>query len=305
MEQIDFSVIIVSYNNTEKQIINTIESCTKQKKVRYEILIADDGSDMNHYESINRYMSLIKFSNYKLVNHQNNLGTVKNIQYALKYVSGKYIKILGAGDELSDDLVLHDVLKYFNQTKESVIFTKMINKIKHKEDFIYKKCKLPITIKKYNNKSFNYRKDILVYSNFISGASLYFERNTLDILISEISDHVIYIEDAMQFLCIVHNINISLYNRVSIIYEYGTGISTNKENSFHKKLEEDMNSIMNYILNHYSNIDVVKEKKRFDNHNKIKKAIYNPSYILRRIEVTLYRNSLNTYCKKGEKNGEY
>lgn len=119
------SVIIVTYNQ-EKYIKDTIKSILNQNYNNIEIIIADDGTPNFNVENIKKYIEEKKKENIKYISvntNKNNLGTVKNINNALRLTRGGYIKIIGGDDTFFSSTTFSDQIKVleFDHTKYAVI----------------------------------------------------------------------------------------------------------------------------------------------------------------------------------------
>lgn len=286
MHKCEFCILLVSYNPKLKQLLNTIDSVLCQKNITIQIVIADDGSKNNFYKEIELYLKKQFFYEYTFVYHKENFGTVKNIIYALPYCKGCYLKIIGAGDMLSSLDALNLVYNKFETEKCKIIFSKMENYRLDKSDKIYSiKSKIPITINKYKNPKFNYKKDIVTYSNNISGASMFFEFDTFLLLITEIDNIVLFAEDYIQYLAILKGFDIKFIDKYLIFYEYGTGISTSeKANS---KIKEDHINFIKYVYDNY-NSNLLDDRKRLETKSIIGKCITFPSFSYRKLKNRIY-----------------
>lgn len=103
-----FSVIVVCYNNSQ-YLYDCIDSILKQDYDNIELVIADDYSKVFDIEGIKTYINSNAFDNIKhfdIYQNECNLGTVKNINRAIKKCSGTYLKVIAADDALYDGLVL-------------------------------------------------------------------------------------------------------------------------------------------------------------------------------------------------------
>lgn len=92
------SVIIPSYNN-EKYITDTINSIIQQTYENLELIIIDDGSTDNSYNTIQNIINHNKraFNNIIIEQHKNS-GIVSTLNIALKHVQGEYIYFIASDD---------------------------------------------------------------------------------------------------------------------------------------------------------------------------------------------------------------
>ena len=89
-DQILFSVIILTYNNTE-YLFGLLDSLFKQTYNNIELIISDDASTSFDMNKIDNYIKSNKKNNivsYQIIIRKKNGGTVKNINGALKRCNG-------------------------------------------------------------------------------------------------------------------------------------------------------------------------------------------------------------------------
>ena len=94
------SVIILAYNN-QRYLPETIESVLAQDYPNMEVIISDDGSsdfDVSYWERYihERYPNACGYT--KIRKNAVNLGIVRHCNIVIRQASGKYIKMLPAGD---------------------------------------------------------------------------------------------------------------------------------------------------------------------------------------------------------------
>lgn len=109
------SVVIISYNNLQ-YIKECLDSLFSQSYPSIELIIADDGSENFDMIMLRDYIEKNKSDNIKFIQiftNSENLGTVKNINKALKKVCGEYVKILAADDLFYQDDAILKCVNYF------------------------------------------------------------------------------------------------------------------------------------------------------------------------------------------------
>jgi glycosyltransferase involved in cell wall biosynthesis len=89
------SVIMPNYN-CERYLSESIESILKQSFKNLEFIIVDDGSTDNSLKIIQKYAKLDK--RIKVLVNKKNLGLIKTLNRALKFVKGKYVARMDADD---------------------------------------------------------------------------------------------------------------------------------------------------------------------------------------------------------------
>ncbi|NZA40106.1 glycosyltransferase [Eubacterium callanderi] len=109
-DQILFSVIILTYNNTE-YLFGLLDSLFKQTYNNIELIISDDASTSFDMNKIDNYIKSNKKNNivsYQIIIRKKNGGTVKNINGALKRCNGEIIKLIAADDAFYNDNVIEN-----------------------------------------------------------------------------------------------------------------------------------------------------------------------------------------------------
>ena len=123
------SFIILIYRRFEG-ITETLQSIFDQDYPHIEIILSDDGSDQ--YESeigkIRDYVEAHRTGNILRVvyNHlDQNQGTVRNINSALRLAEGRYVKMLGAEDTLVHSGVLSRYVDFLENSGCLICFSKL------------------------------------------------------------------------------------------------------------------------------------------------------------------------------------
>lgn len=106
------SVIVISFNS-EKTIIDTLNSVLSQTYSNIEMILSDDGSDDRTISVAKEWEIENNVTNLKIVSSKMNYGIPHNCNQGIKASSGKYIKIIAG-----DDLLYPDAIeKYYNEAK--------------------------------------------------------------------------------------------------------------------------------------------------------------------------------------------
>lgn len=141
------SVIVVTYNS-EKFILETLESVKEQSYRELEIIIADDSSKDKTVEKVEKWIEKNRenFNNIVLLKNKVNIGISKNIQRALEKCKGEYIKVI-AGDDLLKSNCILDNYNFAKSNGSDFVFSngdkfKVVNSKKiYIEELISKKKK--------------------------------------------------------------------------------------------------------------------------------------------------------------------
>lgn len=302
----DVSVIVLTYFPDKCKLLSTLKSVLLQKNVSYEILIADDGSDNFYKSEIEEIMEKYKFTDYKFVTHQKNQGTVINFYDAVKQAKGEVIKPISPGDYLYSENTLFNVLKFMKENSADVAFGNLVyyylndkfNAVNKKEPI----CDKPYFC--YNNyNSEKIAKCLIKYSDFICGAALFYKTSVLLEGLSKIAGLVIYAEDSITQLFALEGKRILKTDEYVVFYEYGTGISTKKNNGS-TRIFDDFLSFYGWLNRAFpKNRHINNAIKRFDSIRNNKKLRY---YLYR---LTLLDNNFYSlkqkFVLKNNKSNDY
>lgn len=120
------SIIVLTYNDFSG-LEKSMKSIFDQEYSNIEIIISDDGSANYDREMVEQYKERTDRNSKKvIVNHNlKNLGTVKNINRALEFVSGDIIGFLGCGDYYTEKEVIGNVVALFGEKHAEVVSGKM------------------------------------------------------------------------------------------------------------------------------------------------------------------------------------
>ena len=121
-DQILCSVLVASYNH-ENYIEDTLESLYYQTYKNIELLVCDDCSIDNSWEKIQEYLTDKKdrFTDVKLIWHEQNKGLVEGLLEMLDLSSGDIIKVM-AGDDIFGETYFEDVVQAYLEHPEDTVF---------------------------------------------------------------------------------------------------------------------------------------------------------------------------------------
>lgn len=244
----NITVMILTYNSSIEKTFQTIDSVIKQKKVNLQIVIADDGSLKNNFEEIESYLRGFNFFNYKLVSSKHNQGILKNYIKGLMHSDYAMVKPLSPGDFLYNEESLYNALRYIDSSLPgTVYFGKLIYYgNEEKELKIYKNYCNPYNINPFIKQDYRkIKRNYFIDLDFISGASLIFNKEKFLPYLIEISKYVKYAEDyaLIEILAYGEKI-IPILDRDNnfmpfVWYECNTGISTSSHSKWKKILDEE------------------------------------------------------------------
>lgn len=110
------TVIILSYNNKE-YLFESLSSLLKQDYSNYELILADDASKDFDQERISNFIEKYKTRNLKkyiIFSSKKNLGTVKNLNKAIRMATGDYVIFFAGDDAFYDRGVISKFISYFS-----------------------------------------------------------------------------------------------------------------------------------------------------------------------------------------------
>lgn len=279
-----FSLIILTYNSDYEKIILTIKSILEQDLPEYEIIISDDGSQIDFFEELRGFFTKKAFNNYKLIKNEQNLGIVNNFLKAIKQSKGKYIKGLAPADLLYNNDSLSKMYNYLTINNSKFAFGRMKSYYIDKEsDLHIHGFVAPKNLKEYKKNSKNRIKilrNLLLYKDWISGVTMFFERDYVVEYLTCLSSEskVKYCEDLIPVLILLNNGDIDFYNQYIVWYEYGYGISTDNNKESSKLLRKDHENFLTYLQQKYGKNEIVRKALKKNRKNSKNYLSRNNSY---------------------------
>lgn len=245
----NISVIVLTYKPDLRKIFITLKSVLMQKNADYEILISDDGSEVDYFSEIEAYLQKNNFSNYSFVKNKENVGTVKNCIGAIKKAKGKYIFLTSPGDMLYDSDVLHSFYEFAESRSAKIVFGNAVNYNITDKINIVNHVKNPICPEYYaENKPVRKMYMSALFGNQIIGAAYFRERETALKYFSEIQLFAKYVEDSTSTLfALADGERVYHYDRNIVWYEYGTGVSTAGNDKWKKIIQNEVLAAMSIL----------------------------------------------------------
>ncbi len=247
-KQFDVSALVVCYKPNLKKLIMTLKSLIYQKDVCMQIVIADDGSEIDHFDEIKAFFAEINFKEYVLVKNTKNVGTVKNCISGMEKSAGSYIKGISPGDYLAEENSLRKWLDYMKSNNLSVCGGDYYCYHFNDEDKVeYTKALLCPRIT--GLKDFKLRFDYLINNDLFLGAVTLCERELFLKYLQMIENKVVYAEDNTYRMMAYCGEKIGFFNQRTVIYEVGTGISTCNDSKWQSLIRKDWETTDNIMLN--------------------------------------------------------
>lgn len=251
-KKIILSIIVATYNPKIEKLFFTLDSIMNQKKVYFEVIVTDDGSKDNLFSEINEYMHKKNFKNYQLISHKVNQGTVLNIYDGLKIAKGKFVKLISPGDAINGEIELHEWVNFLEKSNNMWSFCNSIYYSKNENDQfkIYKIPASPQNIKVYKkHKELDCQWNYLIHDDLVLGAATLCRTDIFLKYMKKIKYKVIYAEDNCYRLMMFDGIVPLFYDKSVVLYEYGYGISTSKNDVWGKKLLLDWKATNDIMIN--------------------------------------------------------
>lgn len=258
-----FSVILLMYNSGLKQTLMTVKSIVLQNIEEMELIIADDGSECKYKwtEEIVQLCNAYSFYNYRFADSKTNVGTVKNILRALELASGKYVKVIGAGDLLWDENSLQTVYKQMTANNAYCAFCDFKGYAIENNEIVNRYFSGPFDKTPYlKGSQEKIKQNMIMFCDYILGAALFFQTFYLAGCLFELRDVVKYAEDLTQVIVVLRKDHIFYIPQKHIIYEVGSGISTSKGASNRMRL--DAENFEKKILSRYNEPIVIEKRKK-------------------------------------------
>ena len=298
---IDVSVVLVTYNSKWEKVRITLLSILRQKNVSLQIVIADDGSEKTYAKEIDKLMADYNFGEYLILNATKNRGTVLNISYAMTFVKGRYTKTIAPGDCFFDENVLWRWLNFMQNNHLEVTFGNAVFYSKTQDLKLYKTKGSPVNSYLYRLGSKRPRQfvDYLLANDTILGAAQLMKTDTLTKYIEIIKNKIVYAEDYMIRIMIYDGVGVIYYPENVIWYEYGTGISTSKNNKWEVILRADFET-SNDLISRRNEIDFMQKKfklylalRKNKLLKKLSKVLIFPSTVMYRIKIRFAKSSIS------------
>ena len=301
MYQYQVSVIVCTYNSKWEKLKSTLLSILSQRDISFEIIIADDGSEIQCLDRAKKYFEKSGFKNHFLVRQETNVGTVKNYYHGICHAKGEYIYGISPGDMLYDDTVLSRLYEYMKTKNAKICFGNVVyyTNTNNNLQIIENKLNAPIRPWYFSEKySLKRVKEEFLLGNSIIGAAFFRETETAKKYIGEIIGVSKYTEDnTTTAFILADGIRVYHFDEFVVWYEYGTGVSTSNNKKWEKLLERDFDQSYELMSKKYPNDAFIQNiVKLYSLKNKYVKFIYAlficPSILFRKIKNRLSNKSI-------------
>lgn len=258
----EVSVLILTYHPEWEKLKKTIKSIVFQKGIRQEIIVADDGSEKNYREELEALFASLDFADYQLVMNPVNHGTIANFFSGLEKARGEYVKSISPGDYLTGDGILREWLDFTKRSGNDWSFSEAVPyTIQNGDEIPAKVASLPVNLNPYRKgKIHQARWNYVVYDDAPYGAAILCKKAVILPYLHELMGvGNKYVEDSIYRLMMFDGICGCYYPKGTVFYEFGTGISTAKEDKWTKILLDEFKNVYQ-IIDKRKNTDAVQKK---------------------------------------------
>ena len=291
------SVVTLTYKNYDK-LYDTIKSVLIQDYYNIEYIISDDASGDFPKEEIVKFIdeNNVNDFEYKIIINEENLGTVKNFNNAIRNCNGTYIFPLSGNDIFYNDHVVTELVDVFTNTNCKMVITGKVLYENEKIKCVYPHVNDIKNVYRLKSKYEKYRALMLSehYEMFI-GCNIYYDKSALE-KYGLFDERYRLLEDLPILEKFLWNEEVELKPEfISISYDAKTGV-TRKKNKAHPILQKDI-TLFNKSgkLAHYDELDKKTQKhidfgiKRANAKNNIQIAFICLGYLGRIFSYSLYR----------------
>lgn len=274
------SIIVLSYNNLD-YIKENLDTIIEQDYNNIEVIIADDCSRNFNTEIYKEYIKKRNKGNIRYVNiysNKENLGTVKNINNAIKLAKGEYIKLIAADDAFYCNNTISTLIEFLQNSPEDVLVTNIQicdEQLNPLEEYTKKNSLNSIPKEEWACPIKMYKR--LATGNFIPAPGVLFKKKFFE-KFGYFDETYTLLEDWPMWLKICRqNQKMCYKDFISVKYRKGVGVSNTPNKKF--KFDEikcNQNEILkykkllgrvlyrkikfNYILNfEYENFSILKK----------------------------------------------
>jgi len=255
------SVVLTTYNQPLNKIFQTLNSIVSQDFDSFEIVVADDASQENPREAIERYFAEAGFSDFQIVVHEKNLGTVRNNAEGAALARGKYVKAIGAGDLLFAPDTLRKIYEFCLAREVDLAFGRVMAFTDSDDEPCAYSFDAPTKPEMYSGVQDHEAivAQQLIRSDWVPGGGLFYRRDYLLDYLFELADayQVRYCEDLVSVL-VAFTDDILYFDEYILWYEWGFGVSNDGSKASKRKAYSDHTNFFNELKRRYPNSKTIK-----------------------------------------------
>lgn len=294
----DITALITTYNQDLKSTLVSLASAALQKNLDVQILIADDCSRVDSTQAYARFLDYLGQRNYRIVRHERNVQTVRNIVGALPYARSPIVKCFGAGDLLYSFDTLSHIVSALSTSHVCCGFGNLIAFNQRAEGGV--RFQAPRNPEQYSSSSSLALSKLfsqqMLTADWIPGCCQFWQTKKLAEMLDILSSgyRIRYCEDFAMTLALYEEIPCHL-DTPTLWYDFGGGISTGGSFESVKRLYKDHSNFyskaaeMNPFGNHLRAARLGFDIRRFV-------ALHSPIYRALQVKVAdRYQNASDFY----------
>ena len=240
-----------------------MDSIVKQKDCDFEIVVSDDGSEENCFVEIIKYFEERGFSDYSVILHEKNGGTVRNTLDAVGIANSKYVKLISPGDALVSSDTINAWSRYLKQSGRQWSFGDALYYRRTDDDrldFIKRYCNPQVVDCYLKHDDVTCRMNYVAFDDIALGASVLCDRELMLRYLRKIVGKVVYAEDNTYRIMAFDNILPEYFPQKVVVYECGYGVSTSGDDKWSQKIRADWENTDEIMLAGCKDNDVIQHK---------------------------------------------
>lgn len=246
----DVTVLVLTYHPVWEALALTLRSVLMQRDVSLEIIVADDGSEVNFARETERLFQAYGFSDYQLLEHTENRGTISNYISGLEAARGRYTKSISPGDFLTGPEVLRKWLSSTVQEGWDWSFSDAVYyRMQGENPQFLPTPPFPVYLKPYEKRDAERERwNYTVLDDAALGATM-LGRTSLKLSYARELQAIgnKYAEDYLFRLMMFDGVPCGYFPETTVFYEHGTGISSGGDPVWQKRIQEEffrMNTLL-------------------------------------------------------------
>lgn len=225
------SVIVITYNS-EKTVIETLESIKFQSYNNIELIISDDNSSDNTIGICKEWLLYNEksFKNTKLITSSINTGIAPNLNRGCRQSNGKWIKPI-AGDDILKEYCIENNVEYTTINIDiQILFSNVFEFEVINGEKIETKTKKLGDKRGYKLNAYEQYKKLLT-EYFGDSPTCFILKKTIED-VGFFDERFPYIEDYPMWLKITKNgIKLNYMPKTTVLYRHGDSITSSKTNA--------------------------------------------------------------------------
>lgn len=250
------SVVVLTYNPDNRKLRQTLTAIAAQQDVSLEVLISDDGSGQKDFAFLPGFMEQLGLTDYRLLAHEENRGTVESCLSAVREARGEYVFLTSPGDFLYDDHTLCALYRFSREQSCQICFGNAV--------FYAPEDGAPVLTKTVGSPAQpglyapgvpeRTVKASFFGGNWIIGASYFRSREPFLACLEQIRGEAKYMEDTpATAFALADGQRLCYLDRNVVWYEDGTGVSTGASEKWRKLLHQDALRCFTKLKERYPN----------------------------------------------------